>query len=89
MPHDPLSLALLVALVLAAAVLYLLNSLAGLFGHVGAGRALPSEAWILAPVALLGGLVGSWLGSRGLAPPTLRRLLGFVLLVAGLKLVLS
>jgi hypothetical protein len=47
MPHDPL-LALLVALVLAAAVLYLLNSLAGLFGHVGAGRAPPPEAWILA-----------------------------------------
>jgi uncharacterized protein len=73
----------------ASAVFILVNSISGLAGHLGAGRAIPSEVALLAPVALAGGLYGSWLGARRLAPPTLRRVLAAVLLVAGLKLIFS
>jgi uncharacterized membrane protein YfcA len=37
----------------------------------------------------VGGLFGSWLGARKLAPPLLKRLLGAVLVIAALKLLLS
>jgi uncharacterized membrane protein YfcA len=43
--------------------------------------------WVFAVVA--GGLIGSGLGSTRLANPTLRRLLAVVLVIAGLKLILS
>jgi uncharacterized membrane protein YfcA len=44
---------------------------------------------LLALVALLGGLLGSWLGVRRLGPPTLRRVHAGVLLVSGAKLLLE
>lgn len=70
----------------ASVTFILANSVAGLLGFVTAGHAIPREAVLLAPVALLGGLYGSWLGARRLPPDALRRLLGLVLIVAGLKL---
>jgi hypothetical protein len=73
----------------ASAVFILLNSIAGLAGHLlqGAGG-LPPGTSLLAALALAGGLYGSWLGARRLVPLALRRLLGVVLLVAGAKLLL-
>jgi uncharacterized membrane protein YfcA len=38
---------------------------------------------------LVGGLIGSELGSRRLAPMTMRRLLAVVLVVAGVKMLLT
>jgi uncharacterized protein len=69
-------------------VLFILfNSTAGLVGNIASTQALPSTiAWLLA-AAGLGGLIGSTLGSQFIAPQMIKRLLGAVLIIAGLKLV--
>jgi len=73
----------------ASAAFILANSASGLAGHWSAGRVVPDGVALLTVVALAGGLVGSWLGAKKLAPPLLRRLLGAVLVIAALKLFLS
>ena len=72
----------------ASAVFILVNSASGLAGHLAAGGGLPAAAAPLTAVALVGGLIGSWLGARRLVPLTLRRLLAVVLVIAGVKLLL-
>lgn len=67
----------------------LVNSAAGLLGHWQSVRALPPEIVWWAPAALAGGLVGAELGSRRLTPIVMRRLLAAVLVVAGLKMLLT
>ncbi len=64
----------------------LVNSVAGLLGHLSSVRSLPREIGVLAGVALVGSLIGSTLGSRRLPNPVIRRLLAAVLLVAAAKL---
>lgn len=72
----------------ASAAFILLNSAAGLLSLWQTGVQFePSLGW-WAAMALLGGVAGSWWGSRRAAPPLLRSLLAVVLAVAGLKLVL-
>jgi hypothetical protein len=72
-----------------AAAFILVNSVAGLAGNVLSVRSLPAAlpAWIAATAA--GGLIGSELCSHRLAPRALRYVLSVVLLVAGVKLVLT
>lgn len=70
-------------------VFILVNSLAGLAGNASAARAIPSLAWPLAAAALVGGTLGSWLGSRRLPPVTIKRLLALVLVIAGFHLLRS
>ena len=71
----------------ATSVLFILvNSLAGLAGNWSATHAPPTFVWPLAVAALLGGSVGSTLGSRVLPPRVIQRMLAAVLLIAGLKL---
>lgn len=67
----------------------LLNSVAGLLGHVSSVQSLPPAALVWALAAVLGGLVGSEIGVRRLAEVALRRLLALVLVIAGLKLILA
>lgn len=64
----------------------LINSAAGLAGNLSSTRFLPGELLFWLPLALLGALLGSELGARRIAPRTFRRLLGVVLVVAGVKL---
>jgi hypothetical protein len=66
----------------------LVNSIAGLLGHWTSVKSIPHEIVWWAPAALVGGLIGSELGSRRLTPLTMRRLLAAVLVVAGIKLLL-
>ncbi|MEO8347783.1 MAG: sulfite exporter TauE/SafE family protein [Acidobacteriota bacterium] len=73
----------------ASAFFILVNSAAGLAGHLAGGGSVPLAAAPLTAVALAGGLLGSWLGARRLVPVTLRRILAAVLVVAGGKLLLS
>jgi uncharacterized membrane protein YfcA len=73
----------------ASAVFILVNSAAGLAGHLAAGGIVPPAALPLTAVALGGGLVGSWLGARRLVPITIRRVLAAVLVLAGAKLLLG
>jgi len=65
------------------------NSLAGLAGNPGSLEHLPGQMPLWAAAAVVGGVIGSELGSRRLGTPMFRRLLGVVLLVAGAKLVFS
>ena len=67
----------------------LVNSASGLLGHVASVKNVPHEIVWWAPAALVGGLIGSELGSRRLAPMTMRRLLAVVLVVAGVKMLLT
>jgi uncharacterized membrane protein YfcA len=63
------------------------NSAAGLAGNVASVQALPPSIPLWVGAVMLGALVGSELGARRLATPTMRRLLSVVLVVAGLKLI--
>jgi uncharacterized membrane protein YfcA len=71
------------------AAFILANSVAGIFGLLTQPVSFPPMLpnWIVAAVA--GGLAGSTLGATQLANPTMRRLLAVVLVIAGLKLILT
>jgi uncharacterized membrane protein YfcA len=64
----------------------LVNSIAGLAGNLASVRYLPPEIPLLAIAAGLGGMIGSYLGSRRAAPIVLRYLLAIVLVLAGCKM---
>ncbi len=66
----------------------LLNSVGGLAGNLASTEQLPDFMLPLAIAVVLGGSLGSHLGSRRFAPLTIKRLLAVVLLVAGAKLIL-
>lgn len=70
-------------------VFILVNSAAGLAGHLASLQSLPPEAGGWAAAAFLGGLLGSELGSRRLPPDWLKRILAGVLFVAAAKLLIS
>jgi uncharacterized membrane protein YfcA len=75
-----------------SAMFILLNSVAGLAGFsasAGTLRLLPANVVWFPVVAVAGGGVGSYLGSRRLDPVIIKRLLAVVLTIAGLKLVLT
>lgn len=70
-----------------AAVFILMNSIAGLAGHVAFVAAPPSYLPILAAAAILGGWFGARIGSRFASPALILRLLAAVLVIAGIKMV--
>lgn len=72
-----------------AAAFILVNSVAGLAGHVAGVSNIPGEIYAWGAAALCGALVGTELGRRRLATATLRRVLSVVLVIAGLKLILT
>jgi hypothetical protein len=72
-----------------SAAFILVNSLAGLAGTTLTLRTLPAALPLWAVAALAGGFVGTQLGSRWLPVPVLRYLLATVLVIAGLKLILT
>lgn len=72
-----------------SAAFVLVNSVAGLLGLLAVTPRLPEAIPWWAVAAGLGGWLGSHYGSRRLQTPALRRLLAAVLIVAGLKLILS
>ena len=70
-----------------AAGFILLNSIAGLAGFATTDQAWPQGIFILVITAVVGGLIGSELSVRRLAPLKLRKLLSLVLLIAGIKMI--
>ena len=72
-----------------AAGFIFLNSAAGLAGNWASVGALPSELPIFLGAVGMGALLGTWLGVERLPRPWLLRTLGFVLLIAGAKLLFS
>lgn len=71
-----------------AALFILVNSSAGLLGHVSSLQLVPPFAPLLAVAALLGGSAGSFLGSNFLPVRRVIGVLSVVLTVAGIKLLL-
>ncbi len=71
-----------------SAAFILMNSISGLAGHISSMESLPSIIYLWALAALLGGIIGSGLGSRQFANATLYNLLAVVLVIAGVKFVL-
>lgn len=72
----------------ATSVLFILcNSIAGLLGNLSATRSFPTFALILAAAAIVGGTLGSYLGSQRFSPLLIKRLLAAVMIIAGLKLI--
>jgi uncharacterized membrane protein YfcA len=67
----------------------LANSVAGLAGNLASLHYLPPQIPLFAVVVGIGGILGSYFGSRRLAPSALKFLLGVVLLVAGIKLIVG
>jgi uncharacterized protein len=65
------------------------NSIAGLVGYFTKVRSIPSLGLILAAAAIVGGAVGSHLGSRRFAVRVISLLLATVLLIAGMKLIFT
>jgi hypothetical protein len=70
-----------------AAAFILVNSVAGLAGHVASVQSLPASIYVWGVAAVCGALLGTELGRRRLATVTLRRVLAVVLVVAAVKLV--
>ena len=72
-----------------SAAFIFVNSAAGLLGQGAHLDALPSQLAPWAIAAVLGGVLGSYLGSRRLGGSALRGTLAAVLVVAGVKLLLT
>ena len=70
-----------------AAGFILLNSIAGLAGFATTDQTWPAGIPVLVIAAVAGGLIGSELSVRRLAPVKLRRALALVLAVAGIKMI--
>lgn len=72
-----------------SAAFILVNSVSGLLGDLRSTGTFPPMAPIWAVAAVVGGLLGSYLGSRRLSLEALRRVLAAVLVVAAAKLCLG
>lgn len=72
-----------------SALFILLNSISGLLGNISSTKQLSGYLFVLLLSAAAGGLAGSYLGSKRLAPVAIKRFLAAVLLIAGGKLVLT
>jgi hypothetical protein len=72
-----------------SAAFILVNSIAGLAGHTSVAITWPVHLPLLMLAALAGAVVGAELAVRRLAPVTLRRVLGVVLVIAGAKMLLT
>src|SRR5881275_1913798 len=72
-----------------SALFILVNSIAGLVGYFTRVRSVPSLGLILAAAAIIGGTIGSHLGSRRFAVRVISLCLATVLLIAGMKLILT
>lgn len=70
-----------------SAMFILVNSISGLLGSFSQLEHLPTKVWFWILSAIIGGFIGSTFGSRYFDSLTLRRVLSFVLIFAGLKLI--
>lgn len=72
-----------------SALFILVNSMAGLLGNDAQVARLPTIVWLWIGAAIVGGVIGSTLGSFRLDSLTLRRVLAVGLLLAGAKLIFT
>ena len=62
------------------------NSAAGLIGQLSSGVRLEKESFLLVAIALIGGTLGGYIGSKKINNTNLRYILAFVLVLASFKL---
>jgi len=67
----------------------LVNSLAGLIGYSSNNFNLPSELSIFVLIAIFGALIGTYFGINKFKTVVMKKLLAFVLMIAGGKLIFS
>jgi len=72
-----------------SALFILVNSIAGLTGFISAKQTVPSLALPLSGAAIIGGTIGSYLGSRRFPIRAIAILLATVLVIAGCKLIFT
>lgn len=72
-----------------SAAFILVNSIAGLAGNLASVQYLPPQIPIWAAAAGVGGIIGSELGSRRVAPTAMRYTLAAVLVIAGGKMIFT
>jgi uncharacterized membrane protein YfcA len=72
-----------------SALFILVNSISGLIGYFTATRSIPRLGLVLAPAAVICGILGSHLGSRRFPVRTISLLLATVLIIAGAKLIFT
>ncbi len=72
-----------------SAAFILVNSIAGLLGHLSSVAFLPATIPIWSIAAVIGGYIGAEFGSKRLGNVTLKRLLAVVLIIAGLKIIFT
>lgn len=69
-----------------SAAFIFVNSTSGLVGALGRGETIDASMWPFILVAVVGGLIGGWIGAKRLPEVRLRQVLGVVLLFACFKL---
>lgn len=62
------------------------NSAAGMAGQISNGATINTQAFLLVVIAVIGGFLGGYIGSKKLNNKALRYLLAFVLALASIKL---
>lgn len=62
------------------------NSAAGLIGQLSSGVTIEKESYLLVAIALIGGVLGGYYGSKKINSQNLRYILAFVLIIASVKL---
>jgi len=70
-----------------AAIFILFNSISGLLGNVSSVHLLPEEIFIYIGVVIIGTLIGTYLGINRLNHESVRKTLGVVIIIAGLKFI--
>lgn len=70
-----------------SAMFILVNSISGLAGNYRQIANVPPNVWLWIAAAIFGGILGSTLGAKRFDSLTLRRVLGLVLIFAGVKLI--
>ncbi|MCH7523565.1 MAG: sulfite exporter TauE/SafE family protein [Bacteroidetes bacterium] len=63
------------------------NSASGLIGQLSNGVTISSESFVLVGIALIGGVLGGYFGSKKIDNRNLRYILSFVLIIASVKLI--
>ena len=72
-----------------AAVFILFNSISGLLGNISSVHSVPDEIFIYIFAVLMGTLVGTHLGIKKLNQLAVKKTLGIVIIIAGLKFIFT
>jgi uncharacterized protein len=72
-----------------SALFIFINSISGLTGLLMRGTSINSDTWYLLAVAVIGGIAGSYMGSKKTNSTILKYILAAVLSIASIKLILT